>query len=209
MLQKIENTLIIYLKDNFFIFAVITAVFILGIVVGSISIKTLNDLQKDNLANYINLFFQRVDIDSIDGNIILKHTILNNIKYVSIIWILGLTIIGVPFIMFLIFIRGFTIGFTVGFLVNEMGLKGALFSTISLLPQNIIIIPSYIIISVSAISFSILLLKSKNSIEKFNFPQQITGYTALVSIMFFIISIGCFIEAFINPVFIKYMLPYI
>lgn len=209
LIKKIENTLFSYLKGNFLLFIIIVIVLLVGIVLGSISIKTLNNLQKDNLIEYINLFFQKVNIDTINNNVVLKHSIINNIKFIFIIWVLGLTIIGIPFIMLLIFIKGFTIGFTVGFIVDELGFKGIIFSTISLLPQNIIIVPSFIIIGVTAISFSILLLKSRNSLEKFSLLQQIAGYTVLIFIILLIVIVGCFVEAYISPVFMKFMLPYI
>ncbi len=209
MIKEIEHTLYVYLKDNFLLFIIIIIVLLIGIILGSISIKALNTQQKDNLVEYINLFFQKVDINTINNNIVLKHSIINNTKFILIIWVLGLTIIGIPFIMLLIFVKAFTIGFTVGFLVDELGFKGIIFSTISLLPQNIINVPSYIIISVSAISFSMLLLKSRNRLEKFSLLQQLTGYTVLVFLMLLIVIVGCFVEAYISPVFMKFMLPYL
>ena len=209
LIKEIEHTLYVYLKDNFLLFIIIIIVLLIGIILGSISIKALNTQQKDNLVEYINLFFQKVDINTINNNIVLKHSIINNTKFILIIWVLGLTIIGIPFIMLLIFVKAFTIGFTVGFLVDELGFKGIIFSTISLLPQNIINVPSYIIISVSAISFSMLLLKSRNRLEKFSLLQQLTGYTVLVFLMLLIVIVGCFVEAYISPVFMKFMLPYL
>jgi stage II sporulation protein M len=111
--------------------------------------------------------------------------------------------------MLILFIKGFILGFTVGFLIDELGFTGILFSTISLFPQNIIIIPSIVIIGVSALSFSLILLKNKRGTEKYSIIQQVTGYTILVSLMALIIILGCFIEAYISPVFMKMMLPYI
>ena len=40
--------------------------------------------------------------------------------------------------------KGMVIGFTVGFLVNQMGWNGFLLSFVSVLPQNFIIIPVFI-----------------------------------------------------------------
>ena len=107
MIKEIEHTLYVYLKDNFLLFIIIIIVLLIGIILGSISIKALNTQQKDNLVEYINLFFQKVDINTINNNIVLKHSIINNTKFILIIWVLGLTIIGIPFIMLLIFVKAY------------------------------------------------------------------------------------------------------
>ncbi|MDK2901625.1 MAG: stage sporulation protein [Thermosediminibacterales bacterium] len=209
MLTKLRRSFFDYIKENLFLYFIAILILVVGIVSGSISVKALNVQQKDNLINYINLFFQKVDINALNSKLVLKYSILNNLKLVSLIWVLGLTIIGIPFVMLILFIKGFILGFTVGFLIDELGFTGILFSTISLFPQNIIIIPSIVIIGVSALSFSLILLKNKRGTEKYSIIQQVTGYTILVSLMALIIILGCFIEAYISPVFMKMMLPYI
>ncbi|NPV42426.1 MAG: stage II sporulation protein M [Firmicutes bacterium] len=209
MLTKLRRSFFDYIKENLFLYFIAILILVVGIVSGSISVKALNVQQKDNLINYINLFFQKVDINALNSKLVLKYSILNNLKLVSLIWVLGLTIIGIPFVMLILFIKGFILGFTVGFLIDELGFTGILFSTISLFPQNIIIIPSVVIIGVSALSFSLILLKNKRGTEKYSIIQQFTGYTILVSLMALIIILGCFIEAYISPVFMKMMLPYI
>jgi stage II sporulation protein M len=209
LLTKLKRSFFDYIKENLFLYFIAILILVVGIVSGSISVKALNVQQKDNLINYINLFFQKVDINALNSKLVLKYSILNNLKLVSLIWVLGLTIIGIPFVMLILFIKGFILGFTVGFLIDELGFTGILFSTISLFPQNIIIIPSIVIIGVSALSFSLILLKNKRGTEKYSIIQQVTGYTILVSLMALIIILGCFIEAYISPVFMKMMLPYI
>ena len=68
----------------------------------------------------------------------------HNIKYMGVIWILGISIIGLPVMLILLFLKGMVIGFTVGFLVNQMGWSGFLLSFVSVLPQNIFIIPVFL-----------------------------------------------------------------
>src|SRR5699024_3108208 len=49
------------------------------------------------------------------------------------------------------------IGFSVGFMVNQLGVKGLLLATISMAPQNMIIVPIYIIAGSLAMMFSLSL----------------------------------------------------
>src|SRR5699024_12647821 len=68
-----------------------------------------------------------------------------HIKYLSLFFLLGITIIGIPIIWILNFIKGVVIGFSVGFMVNQLGVQGLLLATISMAPQNMIIVTIYII----------------------------------------------------------------
>src|SRR5699024_7046932 len=49
------------------------------------------------------------------------------------------------------------IGFSVGFIVNQLGGQGLLLATLSIAPQNMIIIPVYIIAGSLSMIFSLLL----------------------------------------------------
>ena len=74
-------------------------------------------------------------------------------------WILGISIIGLPVIFIMVFLKGIVVGFTVGFLVNQMGINGFFLSFVSVLPQNILLIPAYLIMGTCAIAFSMRLIR--------------------------------------------------
>ena len=64
-----------------------------------------------------------------------------HLKWIGLIWILGLSVIGLPGILILDFLKGVLIGFTVGYLVGQYSWKGLLFALVSIAPQNLFIIP--------------------------------------------------------------------
>lgn len=68
--------------------------------------------------------------------------------------------IGLPIILLLLFLKGMVIGFTIGFFVQQMGWKGFLLSFVSVLPQNLIIIPIFIVVAVISVSFALQLIKN-------------------------------------------------
>ncbi|WP_279401536.1 stage II sporulation protein M [Piscibacillus salipiscarius] len=55
--------------------------------------------------------------------------------------------------MVLLFLKGIVIGFTVGFLVNQLSWKGFLLSITSVAPQNLLIVPAYLLIVASSMIF--------------------------------------------------------
>ena len=44
------------------------------------------------------------------------------------LWVLGLTVVGLPFVLALDFLKGVLVGFAIGMLVREFAWKGLLFS---------------------------------------------------------------------------------
>ena len=55
--------------------------------------------------------------------VIFKQSLINNSQFVILIWLLGITVIGVPLILLIVGIKGFIVGFSVSFLVEGMGLR--------------------------------------------------------------------------------------
>ena len=88
---------------------------------------------------------------------------MDNMRQIAILWVLGVTIIGIPFIYILIGVRGFITGFTSGFIIEYLGLKGVLFSAMTILPKELIIIPCLIALGVNGINFSMGIIKNKSN----------------------------------------------
>ena len=183
--------------------------FMIGISSGAFMSKALTESENKDLITYLKNFFSIVDSKSINNFSILKQSLLNNFQTGIIIWILGVTVIGIPLILLLIALRGFIIGFTVGFFAKQMGLKGMIFSLVSILPQNILIVPSTIFVGVLGISFSLMLIKNMTRKSgKYNVVNQFFIYTTIMAIIHIVIAVGCLIEAYISPFFIKYISTY-
>ncbi|RKD27861.1 stage II sporulation protein M [Caminicella sporogenes] len=209
MMRKVNNVLIKHIQRNIITYFVVIMFFLIGISSGAFTTKALSDSENGELIAYLENFFKIVDTKTIDNFAILKQSLINNLQTGVLIWILGVTIIGIPAILFLIGLRGFIIGFTVGFIIKQKGLKGLIFSIFSLLPQNIIIIPGIIVTGVLGISFSVMLIKSK--VEKNvhnNILNQFFVYSTVIAIVYIFIALGCIIEAYISPLFVKYLSVY-
>lgn len=185
--------------------------FIIGISSGAFTIRALGEYQKQELINYIQNSFQILNHQPVKEVSVFKQSILNNLQTGAFIWILGITVIGIPIILILIAIRGFIIGFTVGFFIDQLGIKGMLFSLISVLPQNIFIIPGILVVAVIGISFSKMIIRNKinKSYNTHNIFKQFILYSTIISFIFLIILLGCMVEAYIIPIFIRMFYKYI
>jgi stage II sporulation protein M len=181
----------------------------MGIIFGAVIVNSLSDAQKEDLFYYLNHFFGQVA----DGKIsapeeLLKASFFHNVKFVGLMWILGISIIGFPLILILLFLKGVTIGFSVGFLVHQMGWSGLLLAFVTLLPQNLFIIPVYIFIATISIAFSIKLIRKIFFRQGYSyqimpeFARYFMSYIAVIAV----ITVAASIEAYAAPALMKSIL---
>lgn len=194
-----------YLKANIVAYFFMILIFVIGVVVGALAVRTLPDEQKVELINYLHIFFTGLTQgaeNSMSSSNIMSTVMFNNTKTIVLMWILGFTIVGIPFVLFILFTRGFIIGFTVGFLVNEYVMRGLLFALASVLPHNFFAIPAILITGVSATKFSLMLARRRKQ-AKINLWYEAVGYSLLCALMVVVMLFSALLEVYISPVFMK------
>lgn len=205
MLGYFRQNIGVYLKANIVAYFFMILIFVIGVVVGALAVKILPDEQKSELINYLHIFFTGLsqgNEDAVSSGNMIGMVMFNNAKTVVIMWILGFTIIGIPFVLFILFTRGFIIGFTVGFLVNEYVIKGLLFAIASVLPHNLFAVPAILVLGVSATTFSLMLVRRKNY-GKINIWYEAIRYSVVCMILLIIMLFAALLEVYISPVFMK------
>ncbi len=209
MFRKLREVILKHIQGNIVIYFVVIMFFVVGISSGAFTVKALSDQHKGELIRYMQSFFQVLNQKSFNEFSVLKQSLVNNLQTGILTWILGVTIIGIPLILLIIVIRGFIIGFTVGFLIEQMGLKGFLFSIFAILPQNLFILPGLIVIAVIAISFSVMIIKNKlNKNYQVDMVKQFMLYSTIITMVFLVILIGSIVEAYITPIFMRFISQY-
>ena len=205
MLKYMRYNIVRYLRANVMTYFFLILILVVGVVVGSLAVKILPEEQKTELISYLQVFFQGLaqqDGSSTDSAAMLASVLYRNCKTILIIWLLGFTIIGIPFVLFILFTRGFVIGFTVGFLINEYILKGMVFALTAVLPHNFLAVPAVLITAVSAASFSLMLVRRKKH-GKVNLFYEAFSYSLLCVLMLVVMVTACFVEVYISPILMK------
>lgn len=199
-----------HIRDNLGVYFIVILFFALGIATGAFTVKAMSSSQQESLVSYLNNFFQVIKSDSVSTGKNLAWSLKNNFQTVFFLWILGFTIIGIPFNLLITSFRGFLLGYTVAFLINSMSWKGLLFIIATILPQNIIYIPCLIVISAMSASFSLKVLrrKGKNMGTSFGETNTVISYSVKIAAIFAIMFIGSVIEAFLSPALVKLMSSY-
>ncbi|KZZ86148.1 MULTISPECIES: stage II sporulation protein M [Bacillaceae] len=196
-----------HIKQQSSIYLFVCVLFMMGVIFGAIIVNSMTFTQKEDLFFYLSRFFGQVTDGKVaDSTEMFQQSFMHNIKYLGLIWILGISIIGLPIILIMLFLKGMVVGFTVGFLVNQMGWNGFVLSFVSILPQNILIIPAFIVLSAAAISFSLklamyLLNKKRNLLDS---PlQSFSKYAAVFAGIMVMIAGASVLEAFASPELMK------
>lgn len=200
----IRLSLMQHIKDNYHLYIFTIASLTIGMLIGIYVVKYMDNLKKTDLAGYLKSFTQTLNVNSIDYQAIFMEAVKNNIPLIILIAILGVTFIGVPIILFIDVIKGFTIGFTISFMINSMGYKGIGVVLAGIVPQNIIYIPCFVLSSVIALSISLDILKRKIN-KRINLNKNYSVGSYILSNVFIILLmfIGFTIEAFLTPNLIK------
>ncbi|PWK14518.1 stage II sporulation protein M [Tumebacillus permanentifrigoris] len=205
-----------YLQDQSSLFVFTTVLFFIGILFGAIVVSALSADQATSLHDALHGFFKALNLDETGTtpSEITWHSVASFLKTTGLMWILGLSIIGLPVIVILIFMKGFVIGFTVGVIVSQFQAKGVLFALAAILPQNLIYVPALIICGVAGISFSLSLVRSRFSNSQ---PRTVGGgsmlyrsflsYTGLVTCIAVAMILAAFVEGYVSPALMRAVIP--
>jgi stage II sporulation protein M len=200
-----QNVAAIHFREHSSIYLFVIVLFFMGVIFGAIVVNSLSFTQKEDLFYYLSQFFGQVSTEEVaSSNDLFKQSLLHNAKYIGLIWLLGISIIGLPVILIMLFIKGMVVGFTVGFLVNQMGWDGFLLSFVSILPQNLLIIPVFIIAATLAVAFSLKMIQ-KQFMKRMGDPMlPLFGrYVATFALALIFITAAAGVEAFISPPLMK------
>ena len=203
MNKKFNSGLAIILPNkrvNLFIIFVI----LLGIISGSIFLMILNENDKTLVINQISTFISNINSNNINNFGAFKNAIYENLVFVILIWILGMSMIGIIINIFLVYMKGFILGFSVSSLFLVYKYKGLLASDIYVFPTSIINVITTIIISVYSILFTINLWKiiflrdHTNSMGKF-----LKKYLLVLFICLLLCLVSSLSEAYLIPSLLK------
>ncbi|AEH47338.1 stage II sporulation protein M [Parageobacillus thermoglucosidasius] len=203
--HPVKSVISVHMREHASVYLFVIVLFLMGVIFGAIVVNSLNFGQKQDLYYYLTQFFGQVSKGNIAGaRDMFQQSYFHNLKYVAFMWVLGISVIGLPIIFILLFLKGIVVGFTVGFLVNQMGWQGFLLSFVSVMPQNLIIIPAFLVMGVVSISFSLQMVRNqfmKRGHEPI-FPM-IMRYTTVMILISISLLVSSSLEAYVSPLLMK------
>lgn len=201
--MKLKGRIKQHISANRWQYMLIVLIFTAGLIIGNYKVPGLEGGVRNHLLELLDKYLQADSQGNMNGTVLLFYAFINQAKSIIGIWFLGLTVIGMPLILALVSLKGFSLGFTLGFLVQEKAGAGILIAILSILPQSLVYIPLLIIWSVVGVNFSIFIATGRQN-RVTSLGRALVSYTMLMLVFLLIVLIGAFIEAYFSPWFLQH-----
>lgn len=206
MNKKLNSGLALILpnkKLNLFVIFIV----ILGIISGSLFLMVLNDNDKSEVINEISTFMTNINTNNINNLNSFKNSLIEGMILIILSWILGMSIIGVIFNIFFIYMKSFTIGFSISSFILVYKYKGILSSLVYTVPSQLINILIILILGVYTLLFSKYLFKMIFLKDKtVNLGKFFKKYVLVFGICIILCVISALCEAYLLPSLLKVMI---
>lgn len=206
MNKKLNSGLALILpnkKVNLFVIFIV----ILGIISGSLFLMVLNENDKSEVINEISTFMANINTNNINNLNSFKNSLIEGMILIILSWILGMSIIGVIFNIFFIYMKSFIIGFSISSFILVYKYKGILSSLIYVIPSQLINILIILILGVYTLLFSKYLFKMIFIKDKtVNLGKFFKKYVLVFGICIILCVISSLCEAYLLPSLLKVMI---
>jgi len=198
--KRVKNSINRQKKLYFFLIGLIIVAVILGILFWFI----INKEDKLLVNNELTSFFTSIK----DGNNInylgsFFNSFITNLLYICLIWLLGISIIGLPIIVVLIGLKGFIVGFSIVSIIATYGFKGILGMVSYTFPHQIIFLLLLVLLGFYSIYFCIKLFKYLFLKQNINFKDAMRRYLKILLISSITATIISLFETFVATYFIE------
>ncbi len=166
------------IKSQKKIYKLLIGLAFVSILFGIIFIFLINNDTKILLSDKIKEYFNS-DIDLFNN---FFKCLFNNFIIILLIWILGISIIGIPIVLIIFIFKSFLLGFSISSLISTYGISGLFILFFHIILNKGLYLVILILISFYSISFSIKLLKLLFSKKGIDFKESIRKYTKVLLI---------------------------
>ena len=202
-LNKVKTKVNDKLKEQKKIYIFLIIVMILGLILGIIYAIILNQNDHNLVTESLNSFFISIKENNIDYKNALINSLIGNITFTTFIFLLGISIIGIPIIILSLFLKTFIFGFSISSIIYTYHLNGILKTITYTLPHQLITLLMALFLGFYALYFGIKLFKYLFKGKDINLRMSMKRYLQ-VYIIVLLINITCsFIEVFLSPTLMK------
>lgn len=176
----------------------------MGLLTGSLFMTVLNSSDKVLINETLNNFIE--NIETVNYGTTLIESLILNILSILFIWILGISIIGLPIVIVFIFIKSFLLSFSLASFIANFKAKGLLLGTIYNFPHNFISLVLFIYLGVYSIRLSMIILNSVIGRKNVDFKIIMNRYLLVLILSLITVIILSLIETFATPFFLKLLI---
>ena len=182
---------------------------VVGLISGMMFTFVLKESDYQKVSESLNMFIDSVINNELNYGLSLKSNLITNIIYVFIIWGLGISFIGLPIILFLYFIKVFSIGFTISAITLNYGLRGLVYSFIYIFPHNILNVFIFGFLTLYSVIYSFRISSSFFKKESIDFRPILNKHKYVLLIALLGVIITSLYSTYIMPYVLKGVLKFL
>lgn len=168
-----------------------------GVVMGTIFANLFKNIYLNSSTLTDSLNIDKINMLQINYGSLLKLVLVSNYKKFFLVWLLSLTVLGIPFIIMFILYHGFSIGFIISVVTMEYGIKGILLFFSYLFPQYIIYIPVYIITLWKAYQMCTDMYNTNRTVSRGRMNLLVKNFP-MILILAVLLLLGVIVETYLN-----------
>ncbi|AJY77234.1 stage II sporulation protein M [Paenibacillus beijingensis] len=196
------------MKHQLTLYLFVIILFAVGVVFGTLMVGALTLEQQQNLGDELSSFIQYISAGIFPNEAqSFWSSLWFHAKWLLLIWVLGLTVVGMPFVLALDFLKGVLVGFTIGTLISQHAWKGLLFSLVSVAPPNLLAVPALMVASVAALSFSLVVIRSRLIGRQGPLLRPAVSFVTTMAVMFLALVGAAFVDAYLSPSLMQWAAP--
>ena len=179
--------------------------FLLSLLIGGVFAKVSQNLLSVGIAGISSRYFNTIKNMDIQYWDLFRYIFFSCMKSFFLIWVISLTILGLPYLAWLIISKGFQFGYLFTVLTMNYGWKGVFLSISYLLPHGLIYIP----VALMCLLYCYQLTMEMNHGQVTPSLHNITllkKYMKLIIMLLGGLVIGAVLETFLGSVLVQKVL---
>ncbi|MBD2847325.1 stage II sporulation protein M [Paenibacillus sp. IB182496] len=187
-------------KDQLPLYAFVAALFVVGVVFGTLLVGALTLEQQQNLSADIAHFAGLLGTDAApDAAASFVERGWFHTKWLLLLWLPGLLVVGLPLVFVLDFFKGVLIGFAVAVLVSQYEWHGVLFALVSIAPPNLFVLPALLAMSVSSSAFAMHIFRHRLLGKSGTLRDPFVSHTSVLLVLLAAVWAAAAVEAYLSP----------
>ena len=181
----------------------------IGIIAGSIFVVLLKQNDQDLLKEYLTNFMTNIETNQLNKMSAFLNTIGGNFFLILFIWLLGISVIGIPIILFVFFSKAFVLGFSITSIILNYKLKGCLMAFFYIFPHHVVNMGIYIMLLMYSLTVSFKIIKAMLKKESFDFKSIIKQYSRILLFSLIGVLFTTLFEIYVVPFVFQTLLPFL
>lgn len=196
MKKKLDKTLY---KRQKKVYLALLILALIAFVLGILYFIFLKSEEKGTVYTELTSFFSSIKDQKIDYQAGLWNSIGSNLLYAILVWLLGISIIGIPFVLGALFLKSLTLGFSITSIISMHQWKGIPLAFAYTFPHQFLGLVLSIVLTFYSISFSWKLFQYLFLKREINFKKSLKRYSKVLLVSCFLFLITSLFEVYLAP----------